>query len=92
MIRGLYRFTRNPMYLGVLTVVLGWAAFFQTATLALYAVFLFGCFHTFIRLYEEPFLTREFGNEYSEYTAAVGRWLPKLPQKPALNTSPQRIG
>jgi len=82
-IRGLYRFTRNPMYLGVLTVVLGWAAFFQTATLALYAVFLFGCFHTFIRLYEELFLTREFGNEYSEYTAAVGRWLPKLSQKPA---------
>lgn len=81
-IRGLYRCTRNPMYLGVLTVIVGWAVFFQTATLVFYAVFVFACFHTFIRLYEEPALTRGFGNEYSAYTARVGRWLPKPPQGP----------
>ncbi len=77
-IRGLYRFTRNPMYLGVLTVILAWAVFFRSAPLAFYALFVFACFHTFIRLYEEPFLSREFGGEYSEYCAKVGRWIPRL--------------
>ncbi len=65
------------MYLVVLTVILAWATFFEAASLALYAVFIFVCFHTFIRLYEEPHLTREFGDEYSAYVAEVGRWLPK---------------
>jgi protein-S-isoprenylcysteine O-methyltransferase Ste14 len=82
-IRGLYRFTRNPMYLGVLTVILGWAAFFGAARLVLYAVFVCACFHAFIRIYEEPHLAREFGDEYAAYTAKVGRWLPRPPQKPA---------
>lgn len=82
-IRGLYRFTRNPMYVGVLTVILGWAVFFGTAVLALYAIGIFSCFHAFIRFYEEPHLTREFGSEYSAYAARVGRWLPKRSRKPA---------
>jgi protein-S-isoprenylcysteine O-methyltransferase Ste14 len=82
-IRGLYRFTRNPMYLGVLTVILGWAVFFEAASVACYAVIVSACFHTFIRLYEEPHLTREFGGQYSAYTAQVGRWLPRRPRTPA---------
>lgn len=81
-IRGLYRFTRNPMYLGVLTVILGWATFFEAASLALYAVFIFACFHAFVCLYEEPHLACEFGREYLAYTAEVGRWLPRRPRQP----------
>jgi len=76
-IRGLYRFVRNPMYLGVLTVILGWAAFFEAVSLALYAVVVFACFHTVIRLYEEPHLRREYGDEYVAYSARAGRWLPR---------------
>jgi protein-S-isoprenylcysteine O-methyltransferase Ste14 len=82
-IRGLYRFTRNPMYLGVLTAILAWAVLFRTASLGLYTVSVALCFHMFILLYEEPHLERQFGSQYSIYKAEVGRWLPRLPKRPA---------
>jgi protein-S-isoprenylcysteine O-methyltransferase Ste14 len=75
-VRGLYRFTRNPMYVGVLTVIAGWALFFQAASLAIYALAVGICFHTFIVIYEEPHLAREFGAQYDEYRSRVARWLP----------------
>ncbi|MFP6639589.1 MAG: isoprenylcysteine carboxylmethyltransferase family protein [Myxococcota bacterium] len=81
-IRGLYRFTRNPMYLGVLTVILAWALLFEAASLAAYAMIVAIGFHMFILLYEEPHLEREFGSEYLAYKTEVGRWLPRLPPKP----------
>ena len=80
-VRGLYRFTRNPMYVGVLTVILGWAAYFQSAALVLWAALVFAGFNAFIRLYEEPHLAREFGSEYSQYRAEVGRWLPRVSRR-----------
>jgi protein-S-isoprenylcysteine O-methyltransferase Ste14 len=83
-VRGLYRYTRNPMYLGVLTVVLGWAVFFQTALLLIYALGVFGCFQLFILLYEEPHLRHEFGKEYEAYRGHVGRWLPTPRREEAL--------
>lgn len=73
--RGLYLYTRNPMYLGVLTVILGWAAFFEAAVLVVYALAVFGAFELFIVHYEEPHLLREFGREYEAYREGVGRWL-----------------
>jgi len=76
-IRGLYRYTRNPMYVGVLFVVLGWALMFRAPDLLLYAVGVGMWFHLFIVLYEERRLGREFGGEYVEYCARVGRWLPR---------------
>ena len=77
-VRGLYRFTRNPMYLGVLTVILGWAVLFQSPALVFYAFAVGTCFHLFIILYEEPHLLREFGSDYDLYLARVGRWLPRV--------------
>jgi protein-S-isoprenylcysteine O-methyltransferase Ste14 len=77
-VRGLYRYTRNPMYVGVLTVILGWAVLFHAAALVLYALIVGTCFHLFIVLYEEPHLQRQFGNEYEPYRRRVGRWLPRL--------------
>jgi protein-S-isoprenylcysteine O-methyltransferase Ste14 len=77
-VRGLYRYARNPMYVGVLTVILGWAVLFQAKGLAIYAFIVAGCFHLFIASYEEPHLRRQFGKEYDDYCARVGRWLPKL--------------
>jgi len=76
-VRGLYRYTRNPMYVGVLTVILGWVAFFQLASLLLYVALIFTCFQLFIVLYEEPHLQREVGREYEDYRKGVGRWLPR---------------
>jgi protein-S-isoprenylcysteine O-methyltransferase Ste14 len=79
-IRGLYHYTRNPMYVGVLTVILGWALLFGEAVLALYALLVGTCFHLFIVLYEEPHLRAEFGDEYDAYCAMVARWLPRIPR------------
>jgi protein-S-isoprenylcysteine O-methyltransferase Ste14 len=76
--RGLYRHTRNPMYVGVLTVILGWALMFRAPALILYAMVIGGCFQVFIVFYEEPHLRRAFGGSYDEYCARVGRWLPRL--------------
>ena len=74
--RGLYRFVRNPMYLGVLIVVLGWVALYQTLGLVIYIASVASCFHLFIVLYEEPHLRRQFGEDYAEYCGRVPRWLP----------------
>ena len=76
-LRGLYRYTRNPMYIGVLTVILGWAALFRDANLVLYAFVVGTCFHLFIVLYEERHLLLEFGSRYETYRTQVARWLPR---------------
>jgi protein-S-isoprenylcysteine O-methyltransferase Ste14 len=74
---GLYRYTRNPMYLGVLTIILGWAVLYKAPRLVLYALCVGVCFQGFIVFYEEPHLQRVFGSSYEEYRARVGRWLPR---------------
>ena len=75
-VRGLYRYTRNPMYVGVLTVLLGWAFLFQATTVLVYAICVGIFFHLFVVLYEERRLARQFGAEYHNYCRSVGRWLP----------------
>ena len=79
-VRGLYAYTRNPIYVGVLTVVMGWALMFRAMNLLLYALSVGVCFHLFVLLYEEPHLRAEFGPEYEEYCARVHRWLPRVPR------------
>ncbi|WP_419164080.1 methyltransferase family protein [Candidatus Palauibacter sp.] len=76
-IRGLYRYSRNPMYVGVLSVIAGWAVLFGAGILAAYAAAWFVIFSLFVRFYEEPHLTRKFGDEYAAYRERVGRWLPR---------------
>ncbi len=80
-VRGLYRFTRNPMYCGVACVVLGWSVLYLDGRLALYLVGAATCFHLVVVLYEEPHLGRVFGREYQAYRAGVGRWLPRRPRR-----------
>ena len=85
-VRGLYRYTRNPMYLGVLSVVLGWAALRPAAASALlmYAALVAVAVHTFVVRYEEPRLRALFGAAYDAYAAQVSRWLPRPPgRRPA---------
>ena len=79
-VRGLYRYVRNPMYLGVLTVIVGWcvrSGWWLWSYLATVAV----GFNVFVLLYEEPTLRRLFGAEYERYCAAVGRWIPGRPYR-----------
>ncbi len=75
-VRGLYRHTRNPMYVGVLAVIFGWALMFHSLPLAVYGLCVAACFHLFVVLYEEPHLTRVFGLSYLQYCSRVSRWLP----------------
>jgi protein-S-isoprenylcysteine O-methyltransferase Ste14 len=73
---GLYRFMRNPMYVGVLGCVAGWCLIAGSPLLAAYAAALAIAFHLRVILYEEPALARQFGNDWAQYSAAVNRWLP----------------
>lgn len=75
-VRGLYRYTRNPMYVGVLTTILGWGVLYQAGTVFLYALGIGTMFQLFVTLYEEPHLQSLFGESYAEYRARVPRWLP----------------
>ena len=75
-IRGPYRFVRNPMYLGAAVALAGAALFYQSlALLAFVAVFLLLA-HLFVVLYEEPTLRRSFGHQYHAYCEHVHRWWP----------------
>ena len=76
---GLYRYVRNPMYVGVLAVVLGLTFLTRSFELLGYSALLALTFHTFIRLYEEPKLRSLFGAEYDQYCVVVPRWIPRLP-------------
>jgi protein-S-isoprenylcysteine O-methyltransferase Ste14 len=76
-IRGLYRYCRNPMYVGLITLILGWVLWFQTGLLLLYVALVALMFQLLTTLYEEPHLRRIFGADYEAYCARVGRWLPR---------------
>jgi protein-S-isoprenylcysteine O-methyltransferase Ste14 len=73
--RGPYRVTRNPMYVGVLAILLGLSAAHGSGALLWYAVLVAACFATFVRIYEEPRLEAQFGEPYRTYKATVPRWV-----------------
>ena len=73
-ISGLYKYSRNPMYIGVMLMLVGHSIFFRSYVLGTYALFIFIAFNLFIVFFEEPRLQEDFGNEYSEYVNKVGRW------------------
>jgi protein-S-isoprenylcysteine O-methyltransferase Ste14 len=76
---GLYRYVRNPMYLAVAAAVVGQALLLGQLILVAYAVSVFAAFVAFVRLYEEPTLTRSFGADYDAYRRAVPAWWPRRP-------------
>lgn len=75
-VRGLYRYVRNPMYLGVLGVLLGETALFQSRAMLLYTAIWFACAHLFVLFYEEPALQRRFDGSFERYRESVRRWIP----------------
>ena len=72
---GLYKYSRNPMYVGVILILIGEAIFFQSVELGIYALIVFIGFHIFAILVEEPRLRKDFGEEYKSYCEKVGRWI-----------------
>ncbi|MFN7992574.1 MAG: isoprenylcysteine carboxylmethyltransferase family protein [Bryobacteraceae bacterium] len=77
-VTGFYRYVRNPMYVAVVSAILGQALLFVNARLLSYGAFIWISFHVFVLAYEEPTLRATFGNEYKRFCAAVPRWIPRL--------------
>ena len=75
-VRGLYRYVRNPMYLSVTVIVMGELLLTGSRALLLYWAIWFVAINLFVIGYEEPTLRRRFGASYERYTRQVGRWLP----------------
>lgn len=75
-VQGPYRYVRNPMYVGVLTIVLGEILLTRSGALALYWFVFFACANLFVIGYEEPYLRRTFGASYERYSSDVKRWIP----------------
>lgn len=77
-VRGLYRYVRNPMYLSVTTIVLGEVLLLGSRGLLAYWAIWFLAANLFVIGYEEPTLRRRFGASYDDYARHVGRWIPTV--------------
>jgi protein-S-isoprenylcysteine O-methyltransferase Ste14 len=75
---GLYRFVRNPMYVGDILWLLGWSLAVGSCWVAWYAALWAVLFHLRVIYHEEPWLRRQFGTDWEAYSASVHRWLPRL--------------
>jgi protein-S-isoprenylcysteine O-methyltransferase Ste14 len=71
---GLYRYTRNPMYVAVTLILVGWALSFGLPGLSVYAIVVAIAFHLRVVLGEEPWLARTHGARWEEYASRVPRW------------------
>ena len=78
-VTGPYRYVRNPMYLGVLAILLGETIFFQSMDLLRYSGVVLVVFLAVVHVYEEPTLRRQFGESYARYAVSVRRWIPGRP-------------
>ena len=77
-VNGLYRFVRNPMYVGVALALFSEALLFSSLRLLEYALLVGIGIHLFVLAYEEPTLKKQFGASYQAYCQAVPRWIPRL--------------
>ena len=77
-VRGLYRYVRNPMYLSVTVVVFGEVLLSGSRALLLYWAIWFVAVNLFVIGYEEPTLRHRFGASYERYSQTVGRWIPRF--------------
>ncbi|WP_029907198.1 isoprenylcysteine carboxylmethyltransferase family protein [Caulobacter sp. UNC358MFTsu5.1] len=81
---GAYRFVRNPMYVAVVSLILGQALLLGQAVLLAYGAAAWLTMHLFVVFYEEPRLLGDYGQDYETFRRHVPRWLPRLrPWRPA---------
>jgi protein-S-isoprenylcysteine O-methyltransferase Ste14 len=76
---GLYRLSRNPMYVAVVVILFGWALAFDARSLWIYTAAVAVMFHLRVVLAEEPWLARTHGEQWTAYRASVPRWLIATP-------------
>jgi protein-S-isoprenylcysteine O-methyltransferase Ste14 len=77
-VTGLYRFVRNPMYVAVVSAILGQGLLLGNSRVLEYGALVWLLFHLFVLLYEEPVLRSSFGSEYRAFCAEVPRWIPRF--------------
>ncbi len=77
-VKGLHRYVRNPMYIGVALVIAGQAWLFRSLHIAIYLACVLVIVNFFVLFYEEPALRQQFGEEYDNYRTRVPRWIPKI--------------
>ena len=77
-VTGEFRYVRNPIYIAILAVIVGQALLLGRAVLLADAAVTALVFAAWVRIYEEPTLRRQFGEEYETYRRAVPAWLPRL--------------
>jgi protein-S-isoprenylcysteine O-methyltransferase Ste14 len=77
-LKGLYLYVRNPMYISWYFIIFGEALFFQSLDLLLYLSFWIVWFEIKVIFFEEPSLKRRFGENYEQYRTSVRRWIPRL--------------
>jgi len=77
-VTGLYRYVRNPMYVAVVSAILGQGLTFGNVPVLEYGGLVWLLFHLFVLIYEEPTLRASFGSEYESFCAEVPRWIPRL--------------
>ena len=76
--QGPYQWVRNPMYLAVLSIVIGEAILFRSYLLVGYALLVWAVVHMFVVFVEEPSLRHQFGESYETYLRTIPRWLPRF--------------
>ena len=76
-VAGMYKYVRNPMIIGVLTVLIGESIIILSLNIFIWAVIFFIINNIFFLLYEEPDLVKKFGDEYQEYKKNVPRRIPR---------------
>ena len=77
-VTGSYRFVRNPMYVAVVSLILGQALLLGSLGTLVWGVVVWLTVHLFVLAYEEPTLSRTHGEQYDRYRANVRRWIPRL--------------
>jgi len=77
-VKGFYRYVRNPMYVAVVAVILGQAVLFGDVRVLEYTLFAWLAAHLFVLAYEEPTLRKTFDAEYESFCANVPRWIPRV--------------
>jgi protein-S-isoprenylcysteine O-methyltransferase Ste14 len=78
---GPFRYVRNPMSLGAVTMMLGLALFCRSISLLIFSAIFFTVMHGFVVLVEEPGLEKRFGHPYLQYKQSVNRWIPERPSE-----------
>jgi protein-S-isoprenylcysteine O-methyltransferase Ste14 len=79
-VKGFYRYMRNPMYVAVTSIIVGQGLLFGNAFLLVYAAVVWAAFFGFVLSYEEPKLRKTYGSEYDSYCGRVPRWIPRIIQ------------